>query len=73
MERRRQPLLNRPTFTTLFSSTEHGLTAQSYLMMQTLVVWHKDKWLSPAMEAFLSLLRDRLVSKDPKQAVALSA
>jgi hypothetical protein len=45
----------------------------SYLMMQTLVVWHKDKWLSPAMEAFLSLLRHRLVSKEAKQTVALSA
>jgi DNA-binding transcriptional LysR family regulator len=45
----------------------------SYLMMQTLVVWHKDKWLSPAMEAFLSLLRHRLASTEAKQAVALSA
>jgi DNA-binding transcriptional LysR family regulator len=32
----------------------------SNLMMRTLVVWHKDKWLSPAMEAFLTLLRERL-------------
>lgn len=33
------------------------------LSMRTLAVWHKDKWLSPAMEAFLSLLRKRLTSK----------
>jgi DNA-binding transcriptional LysR family regulator len=25
------------------------------LSMRTLAVWHKDKWLSPAMKAFLSL------------------
>jgi DNA-binding transcriptional LysR family regulator len=35
----------------------------SDLGMQTLVTWHKDKWLSPAMEAFLSLLREHLTSK----------
>ena len=33
------------------------------LSMKTLAVWHKDKWLSPAMEAFLSLLRKRLMPK----------
>jgi DNA-binding transcriptional LysR family regulator len=27
------------------------------LAMKTLVVWHSDKWLSPAMESFISLLR----------------
>jgi len=30
------------------------------LAMKTLVVWHSDKWLSPAMESFLSLLRASL-------------
>ena len=30
------------------------------LTMQTLVVWHKDKWLSPAMKVFLDLLRSRI-------------
>jgi len=30
------------------------------LSMRTLVVWHKDKWLSPAMSAFISMLRERL-------------
>jgi DNA-binding transcriptional LysR family regulator len=30
----------------------------SELAMSTLAVWHKEKWLSPAMRAFLSLLRD---------------
>ena len=30
------------------------------LSMRTLVVWHKDKWLSPAMSVFISMLRRRL-------------
>jgi DNA-binding transcriptional LysR family regulator len=30
------------------------------LNMQTLVVWHKDKWMSPAMKALLALLRNQL-------------
>src|SRR5260370_38517862 len=30
------------------------------LTMKTLVAWHKDKWLSPAMTAFLMLLREHL-------------
>jgi DNA-binding transcriptional LysR family regulator len=30
------------------------------LTMRTLVAWHKDKWLSPAMNAFLNLLREHL-------------
>jgi DNA-binding transcriptional LysR family regulator len=33
------------------------------LRMRTLAVWHKDKWLSPGMEAFLSLLREYLSDK----------
>jgi DNA-binding transcriptional LysR family regulator len=32
------------------------------LAMKTLVAWHKDKWLSPAMTAFLMLLREHLSS-----------
>ena len=43
------------------------------LTMRTLMVRHKDKWLSPAMEAFLSLLRDRLIPTEPVQPVVLSA
>lgn len=34
----------------------------SNLAMKTIVAWHKDKWISPAMEAFLSLLRQQLTS-----------
>src|SRR5919109_3338519 len=33
------------------------------LGMRTLAVWHKDKWLSPGMQAFLSLLRAHLSDK----------
>jgi DNA-binding transcriptional LysR family regulator len=40
------------------------------LTMRTLAVWHKDKWLSPAMEAFLSLLRKRLSLKRNRASVA---
>src|SRR5919109_2958393 len=35
----------------------------SNLTMKTLVAWDKDKWRSPGMEAFLSLLRSRLKPK----------
>jgi DNA-binding transcriptional LysR family regulator len=35
----------------------------SDLGMRTLAVWHKDKWLSPGMQAFLSLLREHLIDK----------
>jgi DNA-binding transcriptional LysR family regulator len=34
----------------------------SDLSMRTLAAWHKDKWLSPALNAFLSLLRKRLTA-----------
>ena len=40
------------------------------LSMRTLVVWHKDKWLSPAISAFVSLLRDRLNPMKSKHAVS---
>jgi DNA-binding transcriptional LysR family regulator len=42
----------------------------SNLTMKTLVAWHKDKWRSPGMEAFLSLLRARF---KPKKSVSLKA
>jgi DNA-binding transcriptional LysR family regulator len=42
----------------------------SNLTMKTLVAWHKDKWRSPGMEAFLSLLRARLRAK---KSVAVNA
>lgn len=32
------------------------------LAMNTLAVWHQDKWISPAMNAFLSLIRSHLGS-----------
>jgi DNA-binding transcriptional LysR family regulator len=32
------------------------------LSMQTLLVWHKDKWISPAMQAFFGMLRAQLNS-----------
>lgn len=57
---------------TIVAATEieaKRLTALSWangdLAMQTLVVWHKDKWLSPAINAFVSMLRDRLALAKP--------
>jgi DNA-binding transcriptional LysR family regulator len=43
------------------------------LSMKTLAVWHKDKWLSPAMEAFLTLLRKRLSSEKNQARAAIIA
>ena len=31
------------------------------LTVVTHMIWHKDKWLSPALDAFLSLTREMLV------------
>jgi DNA-binding transcriptional LysR family regulator len=40
------------------------------LSMRTLVVWHKDKWLSPAISAFVSLLRESLATMKSKHTVS---
>jgi DNA-binding transcriptional LysR family regulator len=36
------------------------------LQVVTQVVWHKDKWLSPALHAFLLITRDELASPQTK-------
>ncbi|HXU19827.1 MAG TPA: LysR family transcriptional regulator [Verrucomicrobiae bacterium] len=47
----------------LASSKLVVLPAASFeLTMNTLAVWHRDKWISPAMKAFLSLIRLHLGS-----------
>ena len=47
----------------LASSKLVVLPAASFeLAMNTLAVWHRDKWISPAMKAFLSLIRLHLGS-----------
>jgi len=33
------------------------------MAITTYVVWHKDKWISPAMSAFVSLLEKRIRAK----------
>jgi DNA-binding transcriptional LysR family regulator len=43
------------------------------LTMKTLVAWHKDKWLSPAMTAFLMLLREHLSPNTVKNLSTKSA
>ena len=34
------------------------------LDIATHIVWHKDKWVSPAMEAFVEMVRDNLDQSD---------
>jgi DNA-binding transcriptional LysR family regulator len=37
------------------------------LDIATHLVWHKDKWISPAMSAFVELVKEKLESDDPIQ------
>jgi DNA-binding transcriptional LysR family regulator len=32
----------------------------NHLAMQTQMMWHKDKWLSPAMQAFIATARSTM-------------
>ena len=47
------------------------------MIMTTYVVWHKDKWISPALSAFVSLLKKRIAgnshapSRSKKELVSL--
>lgn len=43
------------------------------LDMKSLVAWHKDKWLSPAMTAFLFLLRQQVAADVPARATVHAA
>lgn len=38
--------------------------------MRTLIGWHKDKWISPAMEAFVSVVREKIGGEGDVCAVA---
>src|SRR5882724_11204356 len=40
------------------------------LDIATHVVWHKDKWISPALEAFISVLRE-MMEGQPAQPIAI--
>jgi hypothetical protein len=31
----------------------------------TQILWHKDKWISPAMAAFMELVKDKLADSEP--------
>ena len=35
------------------------------LDIATNILWHKDKWISPAMAAFMELLKDKLEDSQP--------
>lgn len=39
----------------------------------TQVLWHKDKWISPAMTAFMELVKDKLVDSEPRRKVRTPA
>ena len=46
------------------------------LDISTHVLWHKDKWISPAMAAFISLVKEKLEDSEcesPREAVETSA
>jgi DNA-binding transcriptional LysR family regulator len=34
--------------------------AGSPLCIATRIIWHKDKWISPAMAAFMKMVKDKL-------------
>jgi DNA-binding transcriptional LysR family regulator len=33
----------------------------------THILWHKDKWISPAMAAFMELVKDKLQETEPRR------
>jgi DNA-binding transcriptional LysR family regulator len=33
----------------------------------TQILWHKDKWISPAMAAFMDLVKDKLQETEPRR------
>jgi DNA-binding transcriptional LysR family regulator len=37
------------------------------LDIATHLVWHKDKWISPAMSAFMEMMKDKLEASDERQ------
>lgn len=39
----------------------------------THILWHKDKWISPAMAAFMGLVKDRLEDSEPSRKERLPA
>ena len=39
----------------------------------THILWHKDKWISPAMAAFMELVKDRLEDSEPSRKERLPA
>ena len=49
---------------------QHHLKALQWtgpsLDIATQILWHKDKWISPAMAAFMDLVKDKLVESEPR-------
>jgi DNA-binding transcriptional LysR family regulator len=43
------------------------------MAIATYVLWHKDKWVSPALSAFVSSLEKRMAGKDLVQTRAAKA
>jgi DNA-binding transcriptional LysR family regulator len=50
---------------------QHHLKALSWagppLDIATRIIWHKDKWISPAMAAFMKLVKDKLQETEPRR------
>jgi DNA-binding transcriptional LysR family regulator len=40
------------------------------MTIATHIVWHKDKWMSPAMQAFLDVMKARLEERSAPALVA---
>jgi DNA-binding transcriptional LysR family regulator len=49
---------------------QHHLKALSWagppLDIATRIIWHKDKWISPAMAAFMKMVKDKLQEDEPR-------
>jgi DNA-binding transcriptional LysR family regulator len=53
-----------PAITVEAEIAQQKLTALAWsgpdLTISTQIAWHRDKWLSPAMQAFVSLVREEI-------------
>jgi DNA-binding transcriptional LysR family regulator len=43
------------------------------LDIDTHILWHKDKWISPAMAAFMELVKDKLMEAEPLETPRVTA
>jgi DNA-binding transcriptional LysR family regulator len=43
------------------------------LDIDTHILWHKDKWISPAMAAFMELVKEKLMDSEPRRTGKVAA